>query len=506
MHKPQEQKDKTHNIWQMRIGLEVHAQIQTPQKLFSIAPTAFGANPNTQVDFLDAGFPGMLPVINAACVTQAIKTGLGLHGTINLFSAFDRKNYFYPDLPLGYQISQFYHPIVTGGFIDIESQDATTKRVHIERVHLETDAGKSIHDQSPTSSFIDLNRSGVGLMEIVTKPDMETPEEVATFFTKLRNLLRYLETCDGNMEEGSMRADVNVSINRPGKPWGTRCEIKNLNSVRFMTQAIRSEKERQIIQIEAGKAIVQETRLFDTSTGKTRSMRSKEEAHDYRYFQDPDLPPLGLNKDIIQNIQTSLPELPDAKKKRFIDRYGLSTYDAEVLTQHFKTANFYENALANIQKKYEKAPKILANWITSELFALLNKDLNKESAQEQKDISSCPITPKCFGELMMLILENKISGKIAKDILPVMWATEKTPKQIVREKGLEQIEDQGLILNAVLDVLTQYADKVTEYTDGKEKLFGFFVGKVMKKTAGKANPQTVNMLVANSLRKHKKIS
>ena len=480
--------------WEVLIGLEVHCQIHSASKLFSGAATTFGAAPNTQVDFFDAGFPGMLPVMNETCVAQAVKTGLGLHGQINLRSLFDRKNYFYPDLPSGYQISQHTNPIITGGYIDIDTDAGDVKRIDIERLHIETDAGKSIHDQDPSHSFIDLNRSGVALMEIVTAPAMHNVSEVSAFFNALRTLVRYLETCDGNMEQGSMRADVNVSVNRPGEGWGTRCEIKNLNSVRFMTQAIHVEAARQIELLEAGESILQETRLFDPVQGETRSMRSKEDAMDYRYFPDPDLPPLVLSAEFVKNIRDKMPELPGAKKARFMTAFGLPAYDASVLTGTREIAAYFEAALASMKSVAadpEKASKILANWAISEVFALLN--------QENLTISQTKVTPENLGELVDLILKDTISGKIAKEVFSVMWQTGKTPGLIVKEKGLEQVSDEGAIEASVSEILDQNPDKVADYRGGKDKLFGFFVGQVMKVMAGKANPKMVNDIIRRLL-------
>jgi aspartyl-tRNA(Asn)/glutamyl-tRNA(Gln) amidotransferase subunit B len=441
--------------WEVVIGLEVHAQITSNSKLFSGAATDFGADPNSQVSFVDAGFPGMLPVINDYCVRQAIKTGLGLHAQINELSVFDRKNYFYPDLPQGYQISQFKYPIVGEGHLNIDMADGSTKSVGIERLHLEQDAGKSIHDQHPSKTFIDLNRSGVALMEIVTKPDMSSREEVVEFVKNLRSLLRYLGTCDGNMEQGSMRADVNVSLRRPGAELGTRAEIKNVNSIRFMGQAIDYEVQRQMEILEEGGTIVQETRLFDAVRGETRSMRSKEEAHDYRYFPDPDLPPLRLKSELIEEIRASLPELPEAKKKRFVETLGLSPYDAAVLVIDGEFADYYESALAALRQKDDKGPKLLANWITSELFGAMNRD--------NITITDSKVKPVGIAELVDLITAGTISGRTAKDVFLEMWESGKNATAIVKEKGLEQVSDDTAIRACIEQIMQQNAGMVEEY-------------------------------------------
>jgi aspartyl-tRNA(Asn)/glutamyl-tRNA(Gln) amidotransferase subunit B len=477
--------------WEVVIGLEVHAQVTSKAKLFSSASTEFGADPNSQVSFVDAGFPGMLPVINDVCVRQAIKTGLGLHAQINEVSVFDRKNYFYPDLPAGYQISQFKHPIVGEGHLNIDLADGSTKTIRIERIHLEQDAGKSIHDQHPQKTFIDLNRSGVALMEIVTRPDISSREEAMEFVKSLRSLLRYLETCDGNMEQGSMRADVNVSLRRPGADLGTRAEIKNVNSIRFMGQAIDFEVQRQMEILEDGGTIAQETRLFDPVRGETRSMRSKEEAHDYRYFPDPDLPPLVVTTDLIDEIRHSLPELPEAKKRRFVESLGLSSYDAAVLVADSDFADYYEHALAALKVADDKAPKLLANWITSELFGAMNRDslTITESKVKAADIAG----------LVDLITSGVISGRIAKDVFLEMWESGKPADQIVKDKGLEQVSDDSAIRVCIEQIMAENADKVDEYRAGKDKLFGFFVGQVMKAMQGKANPQLLNDVLRGML-------
>lgn len=490
--------------WEVVIGLEVHAQVMSNSKLFSGASTAFGADPNAQVSFIDAGFPGMLPVINEVCVHQAVRTGLGLNAQINAVSVFDRKNYFYPDLPQGYQISQFKDPIVGEGYLDIDlDEEGHTKRIGITRVHLEQDAGKSIHDQNPTKSYIDLNRSGVALMEIVTEPDMRSAEEAKAFVRKLRALLRCLKTCDGNMEQGSLRADVNVSLRRPGEDFGTRTETKNLNSVRFIGQAIEYEVRRQLALLEQGEDITQETRLFDPTKGETRSMRSKEEAHDYRYFPEPDLPPLKVDASLIDHLRATLPELPDEKKQRFMASFGLKPYEAGVLASDEAAAAYYEAALSatsgwapkseegSLSAEAQEAARLTANWMLAELFALLNKD--------SLSIDASRISADCLGELVDLIQKGTISGRIAKDIFPEMWETGARPAKIVAEKGLEQVSDDGPIRACIAEIIEANSDKVEQYRDGKTKLFGFFVGQVMKAMAGKANPQLVNDLLKETL-------
>jgi aspartyl-tRNA(Asn)/glutamyl-tRNA(Gln) amidotransferase subunit B len=481
--------------WEVIIGLEVHAQITSKAKLFSGASTEFGAEPNTQVSFIDAGFPGMLPVINGYCVEQAIKTGLGLNAAIHLHSVFDRKNYFYPDLPQGYQISQFHYPIVGQGYLDIETPDGEKRRIGITRLHLEQDAGKSVHDQHPTKSYIDLNRSGVALMEIVSEPDIRSIEEAQAYMRKLRALVRCLGTCDGNMEQGSMRADVNVSVRRPGAALGTRAEIKNVNSVRFMGQAIAYEVNRQIEILESGGTIIQETRLFDPGQGITRSMRTKEDAMDYRYFPDPDLPPLVIAQETVDKIRAELPELPDQKKNRFIESFGLSSYDGEVLTSETENAAFFEQALAHLnswqQGHDKKAAKILANWMTVELFALLNK--------EGVSLEHSKISPQALAELVDLIQKGTISGKIAKTIFPEMWQSGASALAIVKAQGLEQVSDDSAIAQIIDDVLAANPGMVADYKSGKDKLFGFFVGQVMKAMRGKGNPQTINDILRQKL-------
>ena len=470
--------------WEIVIGLEVHAQVSSEAKLFSSAATKFGAEPNSQVSLVDAAMPGMLPVINKECVRQAIKTGLGINAKINLFSVFDRKNYFYPDLPQGYQISQFKQPIVGEGFLEIEVSDGA-KKIGIERLHLEQDAGKSIHDQHPSRSFIDLNRSGVALMEIVSKPDIRSGEEAGAYLKKLRSIVRYLGTCDGNMQEGSLRCDVNVSVRKPGEELGTRCEIKNVNSIRFVQQAIEYEARRQIEIIEDGHSINQETRLFDPNKGETRSMRSKEEAHDYRYFPDPDLLPLKFDDALVQAIASDMPELPDAKRTRFIEEYELSEADATLLVEERETAEFYEKMAVGRDKK------LSANWLGTELFGALNK--------EGLSLAESPITVESLGRLMELISDGTISGRIAKDVFVDMFESGEDALDIVERKGLTQISDTGAILELVESVISDNASKVAEFRNGKDKLFGFFVGQVMKKSQGKANPKLVNNLLKDKL-------
>jgi len=470
--------------WEMVIGLEVHAQVLTKSKLFSGASADFGAAPNSQVSPIDAGFPGMLPVINKLCIEKAVRTGLGLDAKINLYSVFERKNYFYADLPQGYQISQYQHPIVGEGVIEIDLADGTTKKIGVERLHLEQDAGKSLHDQHPTKSYVDLNRSGNPLMEIVSKPDMNSAEEAAAYVTKLRAIVRYLGTCDGNMDEGSMRCDVNLSMRRPGAPLGTRCEIKNVNSIRFVMQAIEYESRRQIEVLESGGVIKQETRLFDTKNGTTRAMRSKEDAHDYRYFPDPDLLPLKLEQSFVDDIKKTLPELPDAKKKRFI-ALGLSAYDAGVIVAEKERADFYEKVANN------NDAKLAANWVTSELTGALNK--------AEKTLADSPISAEQLGGLVKLIADNTISGKIAKDVFAEMFTTGKNAADIVEEKGLKQVTDTGAIEKIVDAVLAENPDKIAEYKSGKDKMFGFFVGQILKKSGGKANPAIVNDLLKAKL-------
>jgi aspartyl-tRNA(Asn)/glutamyl-tRNA(Gln) amidotransferase subunit B len=471
--------------WEIVLGLEVHAQVISKAKLFSGAATNFGSEPNTQVSFVDAAMPGMLPVINEFCVEQAVKTGLGLNAEINLVSVFDRKNYFYADLPAGYQISQFSRPIVGKGTIILDLPDGKMREVGITRLHLEQDAGKSLHDQHPSLTYVDLNRSGVALMEIVSEPDMRSAEEAAAYIRKLRAILRYLGTCDGNMEEGNLRCDVNVSVRRPGEPLGTRCEIKNVNSIRFISQAIEYEARRQIELVEDGGTVQQETRLYDANKGETRPMRSKEHAHDYRYFPDPDLLPLELDRDWIERIRASMPELPDAKKARFMEQYRLSAYDAGVLVMEKATADFYER-VAN-----SRDPKLAANWVIVEFFGALNRS--------GKSIEDSPVTAEGLGELIDLIADNTVSGRLAKDVFALMFDTGKPAGAIVEEKGLRQVTDTGAIEAAIDNVMAEQAAKVAEYRSGKEKLFGYFVGQVMRATGGKANPALLNELLKKKL-------
>ncbi|TAN58907.1 MAG: Asp-tRNA(Asn)/Glu-tRNA(Gln) amidotransferase subunit GatB [Rhodospirillales bacterium] len=471
--------------WEIVVGLEVHAQAVSNAKLFSGAATAFGAEPNSQVSFVDAAFPGMLPVINEYCVEQAVRTGLGLKAKINLESVFARKNYFYADLPQGYQISQYERPLVGEGEVIVDMPDGRSTVVGIERLHVEQDAGKSMHDQHPTKSCIDLNRSGVALMEIVSKPDIRSPDEAGAYLRKLRSILRYLGTCDGNMEEGSMRADVNVSVRKAGEAFRTRCEIKNVNSVRFVMQAIEVEARRQIDVYESGGTVEQETRLFDPGRGETRSMRSKEHAHDYRYFPDPDLLPLKLKPDYVARIKETLPELPDEKKDRFVRDYGLSPYDAGVLVVDRASADYFETVAKG------RDSKLAANWVMGDLFGALNST--------GKTIETSPVSAKNLGELIDLIGDGTLSGRLAKDVFALMVSEGKAPSLIVEEKGLKQVTDTGAIEAVIDQVMAANADKVAEYRSGKDKLFGFFVGQVMKASQGKANPGVVNDLLKSKL-------
>ncbi len=471
--------------WEMVIGLEVHAQVISEAKLFSGAATAFGAEPNTQVSLVDAALPGMLPVLNRACVEQAIKTGLGLKAKINLHSVFERKNYFYADLPAGYQISQYLEPIVGEGSVILDMEDGSSREIGIERLHLEQDAGKSLHDQHPTKSYIDLNRSGVALMEIVSKPDLRSPEEVGAYLHKLRSILRYLGTCDGNMEEGSLRCDVNVSVRKPGEPLGTRCEIKNVNSIRFVQQAIEFEAKRQVGLLEGGETIVQETRLFDSNTGRTRSMRGKEEAHDYRYFPDPDLLPLELDPAWVSEIEAGLPELPDDKKQRFTADFGLSPYDAGVLVADRETAAYFEAAAAG------RDPKVAANWVMGELFGALNRN--------DLELAQSPVDAAALGGLIDLVADGTLSGRLAKEVFDEMWKTGKQAAEIVEEKGLKQISDSSEIEAIVAKIVAENAGQVEQFRSGNEKVIGWFVGQVMKATQGKANPKLVNEVLRKAL-------
>ena len=471
--------------WEVVIGLEVHAQVISNSKLFSGSSTKFGAEPNTQVSLVDSAFPGMLPVINEYCVKQAVKTGLGLNAKINTHSVFDRKNYFYADLPQGYQISQFKHPIVGEGEIILDLPNGS-KKVGIERLHLEQDAGKSIHDLDPSNTFVDLNRSGVALMEIVSKPDMRSPEEVNAYVKKIRSIMRYLGTCDGNMQEGSLRADVNVSVRKEGdKNLGTRCEIKNVNSIKFMQMAIAYEAQRQVELLESGKKIDQETRLFDTKKNETRSMRSKEDAHDYRYFPDPDLLPLSLDKELIEKIKKNLPELPDQKKVRFIKDYSLSAYEANVLVSEKEISDYFEEVVKTSDIKLTK------NWIMGDLFASLN--------EKNISISESLVTAKKMAQLIDSISSGTISGRTAKEVFELMKETGEEPNKIIESKGLQQKSDPKELEGIINKVISNNKDKVEQYKSGKDKLFGFFVGQVMKVSGGKANPQLVNDILKKNL-------
>ena len=467
------------------VGLEIHAQVNSNAKLFSGSSTNFGSQPNENVSLVDAAMPGMLPVINKHCIRQAVKSGLGLKAKINKFSIFDRKNYFYADLPQGYQISQYSDPIVGEGTVEINFPDGSNKKIGIERLHLEQDAGKSLHDQHPSKSYIDLNRSGVALMEIVSKPDITSPEEAGAFIKKIRSILRFLGTCDGNMEQGSLRCDVNVSVKKSGDPLGTRCEIKNLNSVRFVMQSIVTEAKRQVEEIENGNEIIQETRLFDSVKGETRSMRSKENAHDYRYFPDPDLMPLELTDEFISDIKNSLPSLPDEIRKKLVDKHGLSDYDASVISEEKETSDFFFLASDG------KDGKLVSNWLTTELFGSLNKN--------NISIDKSPINPKQLGELVGFISAGTISGRIAKDVFAEMFESKKDASTIIEEKGLKQNSNSDDIILMIDKVMENNQDKVNEYRSGKDKLFGFFVGQVMKDSGGKANPQMVNKILKEKL-------
>jgi aspartyl-tRNA(Asn)/glutamyl-tRNA(Gln) amidotransferase subunit B len=501
--------------WEVVIGLEVHAQVTSNAKLFSGASTEFGAEPNSQVSLVDAAMPGMLPVPNAECIRQAVRTGMALEAQINPWSRFDRKNYFYADLPQGYQISQLYHPIVGEGEIEIlldDKDESTAKRIGVERIHLEQDAGKLMHDQHPSFSYVDLNRSGVALMEIVSKPDMRSPEEAGAYIRKLRAILRYVGSCDGNMEQGSMRADVNVSVRRPGEGLGTRTETKNVNSVRFIMAAIEHEANRQVDVLEAGGSIVQETRLWDPDKCETRSLRSKEEAHDYRYFPDPDLLPVELADDFLSDCRASLPELPDAKRRRYEGALGLSPYNASVLTADVTTARWFEALLVGLgvnsspakagaqsgAESWAPAPagdqelaKRGANWLTSDLFGALNR--------LGKAVEESPVTPAQAAELLRLTADGTLSGTLAKQVFEIMLETGDDPARIVEERGLKQTSDTGAIDSAIAGVLAANPDKLAEYRGGKDKLFGFFVGQVMKAMQGKANPGVVNELLKKAL-------
>ena len=470
--------------WNLVIGIEIHAQVNSKSKLFSSSPTDFGSKPNSQVSLIDAAMPGMLPVINKFCIEQAVKSGIGLNAKINKKSIFDRKNYFYQDLPQGYQISQYKDPIIGEGFVEIETENGQ-KKIGVERLHLEQDAGKSLHDQDPNFTFVDLNRSGIALMEIVSKPDMSSPEEAVEYVRKVRSILRYLGTCDGNMEQGSLRADVNVSVNKPGNELGTRCEIKNLNSFKFIHAAIVYEAKRQIKLIEQGESVNQETRLFNTQSGETRSMRSKEDAHDYRYFPDPDLLPLTLDDDWIKGLQDTIPELPDQIKERFINEYSLSSYDANIIVSDKATSEYFEDVVKN------RNPKLVTTWVTGELFSILNK--------KNLIIEDSPITSKQLGELVDNIENGKISNRQAKEVLEEMCESGKGALEIIDEKGLSQISDENEIESLVDNVLNSNPENVKKYKNGKDKLFGFFVGEAMKLSKGKANPKIVNDLIKKKL-------
>ncbi len=474
------------NKYEVIIGLEVHAQVSSNSKLFSGSATKFGAEPNSQVSLIDSAFPGMLPVINKECINQAIRTGLGLNAKINNNSVFDRKNYFYADLPQGYQISQYKNPIVGEGKVLLDMPYGS-KEIGIERLHLEQDAGKSIHDMDPSNTYVDLNRSGIALMEIVSKPDLRSPEEVNAYIKKLRTIMRYLGTCDGNMQEGSLRADVNVSVRQVGdKNFGTRCEIKNVNSIKFMQMAIEYEAKRQVELLDEGKKIEQETRLFDTKKNETRSMRSKEDAHDYRYFPDPDLLPLKIEQKLIDDLKKTLPELPDNKKERFMSDYGLNSYEANVLVSEKEISNYYEE-VAKLSDK-----KLAATWMMGDLFAMLNdKGLN---------ISKSPISAKNFAELVQSIKSGEISGRIAKEVFELMVESGYNPKKIIESKGMKQQSDPKELEKIINEILIKNKDKVDQYKSGKEKLFGFFVGQVMKQSGGKANPQLTNEILKKLLK------
>jgi aspartyl-tRNA(Asn)/glutamyl-tRNA(Gln) amidotransferase subunit B len=470
--------------WEIIVGMEVHAQVTSRAKLFSGASTEFGGEPNSHVSLVDAAMPGMLPVINAECVAQAVRTGLGLKAEINLNSVFDRKNYFYPDLPQGYQISQYKSPIVGEGEVTVDVSPTEQIRVGIERLHLEQDAGKSLHDQSATESFVDLNRSGVALMEIVSKPDLRSSDEARAYVSKLRTIMRYLGTCDGNMEQGSLRADVNVSVRRPGEPLGTRCEIKNVNSIRFIGQAIEAEARRQIGIIEDGGTVEQETRLFDPTRGETRSMRSKEEAHDYRYFPDPDLLPLQFDQAYVESLAADLPELPDAKRARFISDYALPPYDAGVLVADRESADFFEAVATG------RDAKLAANWVINELFGRLNK--------EGKGIDSSPVSSAQLAAIVDLISDGTISGKIGKDLFEIVWSEGGDPRVLVESRGMQQVTDSGAIEAAIDQIIAANPDKVAQ-AQQKPTMLGWFVGQAMKATGGKANPQAVNALLKAKL-------
>ena len=473
--------------WEMVIGIEVHAQVKSNSKLFSSSSTKFGSPPNSQVSLVDAAMPGMLPVINKYCVEQAVKSGVGLNAKINNYSVFDRKNYFYADLPQGYQISQYKYPIVGEGKVTIDFKDGSSKDIRIVRLHLEQDAGKSLHDQNPSKTYVDLNRSGVALMEIVSEPDIRSPDEAGMYIAKIRSILMYLNTCDGNMQEGSLRADVNISVRKPNEDYGTRCEIKNLNSIKFIKQAINYEAKRQIEILESGGSIEQNTMLFNTSTGKTRPMRNKEEAHDYRYFPDPDLLPLEIEQSFVDSLKKNLPELPDQKKDRFIKDFKISPYEANVLVSDNNISLYFEDVIKNSDIKLAK------NWIIVELFAVLNK--------KNLDIKNSPVSSKNLAKLINSISSGEISGKIAKQVFEVMVNTGDDPSKIIKEKGLKQQSDPKELEKIVKIVLDKNTDKVQQFKSGKEKLYGFFVGEIMKASSGKANPKLVNDILKKELKK-----
>lgn len=481
--------------WEVVIGLEVHAQVVSNAKLFSGASAVFGAEPNQNVSLIDAAMPGMLPVPNEECIRQAVKTGMAIGAQINRWSRFDRKNYFYADLPQGYQISQLYHPLVGEGTITIDADEKAgikeAKTIGVERIHVEQDAGKLMHDQHPTRSYVDLNRSGVALMEIVSRPDMRSPAEAGAYLRKLRSILRYVGSCDGNMEEGSMRADVNVSVRKVGEPFGTRTETKNVNSVRFVMAAIETEANRQVDVLESGGKIVQETRLYDPDRNETRSMRSKEDAHDYRYFPDPDLLPLELSDEFIERCRSELPELPDAKRARYEGELGLSAYNAAVITSDVETARWFEALLDATGKTGPEVGKQASNWLISDLFGALNR--------LGKSIGESPVTPKQGAELLGLVADGTLSGTLSKQVFEIMLETGDDPAKIVEERGLKQTSDTGAIEKVIADVMAANADKVAEYRSGKDKLFGFFVGQTMKAMGGKANPGVVNDLLKKAL-------
>jgi aspartyl-tRNA(Asn)/glutamyl-tRNA(Gln) amidotransferase subunit B len=472
--------------WEVVIGLEVHAQVISKAKLFSGAATEFGSEPNTQVSFVDAAMPGMLPVLNRYCIEQAVRTGVGLNARINLISVFERKNYFYPDLPPGYQISQYQHPLVGEGVVTLDLADGSTREVGIERLHVEQDAGKSLHDQDPRRTFVDLNRAGVALMEIVSRPDIRSPEEAGAYLRKLRSIMRYLGTCDGNMEQGSLRCDINISVRPLGEnSLRPRAEVKNVNSIRYVMQAIEHEAARQVEVYESGGGVVQETRLYDPGKGVTRSMRSKEFAHDYRYFPDPDLLPLQLTQAYVDNIRANLPELPDDKKRRFIAEYGLSSYDASVLVAEKETALFFEKVAEN------RDAKVAANWVITNLFAVLNR--------KGLGIKESPVSAQNLGKLIDLIADGTVSGRLAKDVFEIMADTGDDPERIVNEKGLRQITDESAIEAAIDKVIAANPEQAAQFRAGQDKVVGWFVGQVMKATQGKANPQQVNALLRKKL-------